>query len=321
MEATPCPAGKTKQATAGVRKRAIRLASGQAHVLCRRQLREAKIPRWILQLEVRAGRWQRTGAQTVVVHNGTLSEATRRTAAVFETGPRAALDGVSALQHRGVSAAKDTQVHVIAPPGSHPVRTTAVVVHESRRFREEDVEVVGGARVVRPAVASVHAALWARTDRQATFFLLLAVQQRLADAAALADAASRVRRHVRRRLLLRVAGEVAGGVRSLGELDVAEALRERGLPEPDRQVLRRRKSGTEYLDARFDRYGLTLEVDGVQHEDLDQRIVDVLRDFALIADGDGILRLPLAVFWVARERVLDALEQVFLARGWRRPAA
>lgn len=297
------------------------LAAQTSHVLCRRQIKAAGIPRWLLQLEVRAGRWQRTGRQTVVVHNGPLTEDSRRAVAVLETSPRAALDGATALQHLGITGLTGRQLHVITPQGSTPAKPRGVVVHESRRFREQDVRVVAGVRVVAPAVASVHAALWANTDRQATFFLLLAVQQRLATSDELADAVAAVRRHSRRRLLLRVAAEVAGGVRAMGELDLAVALRERGLPEPDRQVLRRRPSGSEYLDVRFDRYRLTLEIDGEQHDGLEQRVSDVLRDFALVADGDAVLRLPLAVFRLARAEVLDRIEQILLSRGWHRVAA
>jgi very-short-patch-repair endonuclease len=312
---------RTRRRTARLRRAAEALADGQSGVLCRRQLEEHELPRWLLQLEVRSGHWRRTGAQTVVVHNGPLSPAARRTVAAFEVSPRAALDGVTALQHRGVTALSDTALHVIVPRGARPHRTAGVVVHESRRFDEADVQVVDGARTVLPAVAAVHGALWAVTDRQATYLLLLVVQQRLAEAGQLLDAAAAVRRHARRGLLHRIAAEAAGGVHSLGELDVARAVRARGLPEPDRQVLRRRPSGTEYLDVRFDRYQLTLEVDGAGHDELMQRTADVLRDFRLVSEGDAVLRLPLAVFRLAEQQVLDRLEQVLVSRGWRRPAA
>ena len=312
---------RTRVSTALLRRRAVALAGKTAGVLSRRQVKAAGIPRWLLQLEVRADRWQRTGRQTVAVYNGPLPEAARRVIAALEVSPRAALDGVTALQHLGVSALTDSELHVITPRGSTPARPRGVTVHESRRFSEDDVRIVDGVRVVAPAVACVHAALWAETDRQASFFLLLAVQRRLASPQELAEAVAAVRRHPRRRLLLRVSAEVACGVRAMGELDLAEALRERGLPEPDRQVLRRRPSGTEYLDVRFDRYRLTLEMDGEQHDEIEQRVSDVLRDFALVADGDAVLRLPLSVFRLARAEVLDRIEQVLVSRGWQRPAA
>ncbi|HVM27576.1 MAG TPA: hypothetical protein VM433_07880 [Mycobacteriales bacterium] len=297
-----------------------RLAAGQAHVVDRRQSARLGVPRWVLQRELRAGRWQRTGRQTVVTHNGPLDDATRRTVAVLEVSPQAALDGITALLHAGARTVTAPQVHVIVPRGAHPRRLRGVVVHESRRFDEAAVEVRDGARTVTPAVAAVHAVLWAKTDRQATLFGLLGVQQRLCTAEQFADAVGSVRRDRRRRLLLQLASDLVVGVRSLGELDVARALRARGLPEPDRQVLRRRPSGTQYLDVRFDAYDLTVEIDGEQHDDVEQRVKDVLRDFGLVADGDAVLRLPLVVFRLAREQVLDHLEGVLTSRGWRRAA-
>ena len=303
------------------RREIARLAAARHGVLYRPELAAAGIPRWVVRLEVRQRRWRRTGRQTVVTHNGSLSDVQRRAVAALEVGPRAALDGVTSLQHHGVRVEDDGRLHVIAPKSSTPGRPVGVRPHESRRFREEDVEVVDGVRTVRPAVAAVHAALWARTDREASLFPVLVVQQRLATPAELATAVDAVRRAPRRRLLRTLVLDLMAGVRSLGELDVARALRRRGLPEPDRQVLRARPSGRQFLDCRFDGYELTLEVDGAQHDEPEQRRADVLRDLRLIAEGDAVVRLPLVVWRTAEDEVLDALEGVFASRGWRRRAA
>jgi hypothetical protein len=172
-----------------------------------------------------------------------------------------------------------------------------------------------------PAVAAVHAALWAATDKQATFFLVLAVQQGLCRPSDLSDAATVVRRHPRRRLVSQVVLDLADGSRSLGELDVAGAMRSRGLPEPDRQALRRRPSGTQYLDADFPAYRVSLEVDGSQHDLPHQRLADLLRDLGLATEGRTTVRIPLVAWRLDERAVLDALEELFRSRGWRRPAA
>lgn len=297
------------------------LADERAGVLARREVLARGVPRWVVRLEVRTGRWQPAGAQTLVTHNGPLTPEQQRVVAVLETGPRAALDGISALQHCGVDVDDDGQVHVIVPKSSNPIRPAGVRVHESRRFREADVTVVDGVRVVRPATAGVHAALWARTDREAQLMLLLAVQKGLAPPQELAAAAAVVRRSKRRRLIGELVLDLLGGVRSLGELDVARAMRSRGLPEPSRQVVRRRPSGTQYLDCRFDDYDLTLEIDGIQHADPLHVLTDLLRDLALVTEGDTVLRLPLVAWRLGEAQVLDALEAVFASRGWVRPAA
>lgn len=304
------------------RRLAAKRAATTAGVLQRRDLLAWGVPRWLVKAELRAGRWQRTGRQTVVTHNGPLDACTRRTLSVAEAGPRAALDGVSSLQHLGVEALTDELIHVIIPKGgSLRRRMPGVRVHESRRFREEDVVLRGGARCIRPATAAVHAALWARTDREAVYMLVLVVQKGLVTPTQLDAAVQQVRRHIRRRLLARTVVDLAGGVRALGELDVAGGLRRRGLPEPDRQVLRRRPTGNEYLDCRFDRYHLTLEIDGAQHDDPEHRLADLLRDLTLITEGDSVVRIPLVAWTLGSEQVLDRLEALFDARGWLRPAA
>ena len=288
--------------------------------MTRRQLYAKHIPRWLLRLEIRVGRWRRTGRQTVAVHNGPLDVSARRWVAVLECGPRAALAGVTALQAEGVAALTDEVVHVIVPKGAQRVRLPGVRVHESRRWRAEDV-VRDGIPRTRPAVAALHAALWAVTDRQATLFLTLAVQQRKATPLQLHDALQSVRRHPRRRLLLLLVQDLADGARSLGELDVARAMRGRGLPEPTRQALRQRSSGVQYLDADFPDHGLTLEIDGSQHDEAQARLADLLRDIAVAADGGTTVRIPLVAWRLDEDAVLDALEALFAARGWRRPAA
>ena len=296
------------------------LGRRQEQVVNRRQLYAAGVPRWLVRFELQVGRWQRTGRQTVVLHNGPLGLAARRWIAVFEAGPRAAVDGVSSLQAAGISALTDELIHIIVPKGNRKTRLAGVRIHESRRWCEQDVVRAGLPRTL-PAVAAVHAALWAMTDRQATLYLTLAVQQRKASPVDLHDAAATVRRDPRRRLLATVVLDLADGVRSLNELDVGRAMRARGLPEPERQSVRQRPSGTQFLDADFPTYDLTLEIDGSQHDEPEQRLGDLLRDVALATDGRTIVRLPLVAWRLDQEAVLDALEQLFSSRGWRRPAA
>lgn len=302
------------------RAAARRIGRVQGSAVGFRQLYAAGVPRWLVRREIKVGRWQRAGRQTVVLHNGPMAVGTRRWVAVLEGGPRAALAGVTALQQAGVTGLKDELIHVIVARGSRRVRIEGVRFHESRRWNEADVLREGIARVV-PAVAAVHAALWARTDREATLLLTMTVQQRKASPSELHEAAASVRRHQRRRLLTTVAAELAGGVQSLNELDVAVAMRSRGLPEPARQRLRRRPSGNQYLDADFPDHEITLEIDGPQHDEPQARLDDLIRDVGLAADGRTVIRIPSMAWRLGQDQVLDALEELFSSRGWHRPAA
>lgn len=309
----PLPPGRARRA-------ARKLSAKQVGIVTRRQLYAEGVPRWLVRLEIRVGRWQRTGRQTLATHNGPLDVAARRWIAVLEAGPRAALAGVTALQQAGIAALGDELIHVIVPKGARRVRVRGVRIHESRRWRSEDI-VRDGIPRTSAAVAAVHAALWAVTDRQAMLFLTLAVQQRKATPLELHDSLALVRRHPRRRLLLLLVQDLADGVRSLNELDVGRSMRGRGLPEPKRQAIRKRPSGVQYLDADFPDYDVTLEIDGSQHDEAEARLSDLLRDIAVATDGGTTVRIPLVAWRLDEEAVLDAIEALFASRGWRRPAA
>ena len=58
-----------------------------------------------------------------------------------------------------------------------------------------------------------------------------------------------------------------------------------------------------------------------QHDLPDQRLADLLRDLGLATDHRTVVRIPLVAWRLDEEAVLDALEGLFLSRGWRRPAA
>ncbi len=77
------------------------MAWGQAGVISRRQLYAAGVTRGEVRANVRAERWRRVGSQSVCVHRGPLTEEAWHWAAVFEAGPRAYLDGGSALTVAG----------------------------------------------------------------------------------------------------------------------------------------------------------------------------------------------------------------------------
>lgn len=146
--------------------------------------------------------------------------------------------------------------------------------------------------------------------------LVLVVQQGLCTTKHVADSLALVRRHRWRIPMLTALGDLVGGVRSLGEMDIARAMRSRGLPEPTRQVLRRRPSGKEYLDADFEEYGISLEVDGEQHDLPWMRLNDLVRDIGRMSEGRTPVRISLLAWRVDQERVLDALEELFRSRGW-----
>jgi very-short-patch-repair endonuclease len=309
-----------EQPTVGQRlQKLLDVAAGQGGVLSRKQLYAAGVARGEVRWQVRAHRWQRVGRQSIYLHTGTLSRVAQLWSAVFEGGPRAFLDGTSSLIASGLSNYTEDQIRVSVPKGSRVVRrrTPGLDIRETRRYRADDVIGTGVPRS-RVEVAAVRGALWAKSDRQAALILTMVVQQGMCRAEALGVEMLQIRRDKRRSLLHGVILDLMDGVRSLGERDLVNGCRERGLPEPDKQVLYRARSGKYYLDFRWAVWGVVVEVDGIQHAWAENLVGDALRHNAVAIAGDTVLRLPLLGLRVAPAGFFDQIEAALRARGWNR---
>ena len=291
------------------------LAQHQGGVLSRPQLYALGITRWQVRGEVRAHRWQLIGDQSVCLHNSEISDEGHRWAAVFQGGPRAHLDGATALVAGGLERFSVDRERVSVPRGARVRQTRRYDIRQTRRWSATDVVPTGVPRT-RPEVAAVRAALWAVTDKQATYVLTLVVQQGLATAEAIGWELLRIRRDKRRLLLNAVVNDLLDGARSLGELDIGRELRRRGLPPPDRQVLRRDSRNRYYLDLYWPEWKLVVEVDGIHHAWAENIVGDALRQNALALDGDTVLRLPLLGYRLQPDDFFAQIEQGLRASGW-----
>ena len=300
-------------------RRAEALANEQHGVISRVQLYELGVSRGQVRANVAARRWRRVGSQTVAIHRGPLPESARHWAAVFEAGPRAMLDGASALIASGLERYRVDRIRVSVPRGARVRRGRGIDVRQTRRWAADDVCPTGVPRT-RPAVAAVRAALWATTDKQAGLLLTMVVQQRLATAEAIGVEMLRVRRDRRRRFVHAVILDLLGGVRSLGELEFARECRRRGLPEPTRQVVRRGARGRYYLDVFWERWGVVVEVDGIHHTWAEQVVGDALRQNAVTLSDAVVLRLPLLGLRVDPDAFFEQIEQALVAAGWAPPS-
>jgi very-short-patch-repair endonuclease len=307
------------------RARMEQLAATQAGVLTRAQVGMHGVTRSQVRAEVDAGRWRVAGRECLAIAPAPADAQLGWWLAVLEASPRidiraprAALGGLTALHAAGLQGIEgDGLVHVCAPKSSRPLSPApGVRVHETRRWNDDDVIVAGIPRI-RPEVATVQAALWARTDREAALLLVAPVQQRLTTVDLLGSALDRVLRDRRRRLLRSVFTDIVGGVRSLNELDFAAMCRRRGLPEPDRQVVVSSAVGRSYLDVRWTRWRVVVEIDGLGHLQPDRWIEDSLRHNEIALSGDVVLRIPSLGFRLDPDRHLDAVERALRRAGWR----
>lgn len=287
-------------------------------MLSRRQLYCSGVTRSELRAAFAAGRWTRLGPQTVRVGARQPTEAFWR--AILEVGPRAVLDGVSALQAAGLQGVVDHKIHVAVPKSATPRRCAGVKVHETRRYRAEDVLRHSGVPRTRPATAAVHAALWAVSDAQAALFLIAPVQQGIVTVEQLSVELARVRRDPRLSLLHAVLGHIASGVQSTGEQRFAELCDRRRLPRPTRQAVQITPSGRTYVDADFDPYGVSVEIDGVQHLDARAATPDALKQNEAMLRGRIVLRIPVWALETDPDPFLDQLDAALRRGGWPGPS-
>lgn len=291
-------------------------ADQQDGVLSRRQVYTAGVSRAQVRANVAAGRWRRSGSQSLVLHTGPLSDVGRAWASVFEAGPRAMIDGESALLLAGLRHYESGALRVSVPRGVKPRRGRGINVRQTRRWDSADLA-PSGVPHTRPEVAAVRAALWARSNAQAALVLTMVVQQGLSTADRIAAEMLRVRRDKRRAFVHAVLLDLLGGVRSLSELDFARECRRRGLPEPTRQRVRRGRNGTYYLDVYWEEWHLVVEIDGIHHTWAGQVVGDAIRHNDLALTGDTVLRLPMLGLRVAPDDFFAQIESALIAAGCR----
>lgn len=265
------------------------LAARHAGVAHRDDLRAAGVSRHDVASEIAAGRWQRAGRHTVVIGTGALHGEALLWRAVWETGGGAALDGTAALLAAGLTGYRADVIDVSLPADNR--RHAVKGVRRHQRVRALPVIAAGLPRV-RPEWAAIHAAQWARSDRQAALVLCLVLQQRLARPDALLEAWRSIRRSPRRAVIDAVLRDVCDGAHSLGELDFAAMCRRRGLPEPTRQAVRVLPGGRVYLDVAWEDIGLVVEIDGGHHALALHPVADALRQNEIVLGAERVLRIP-----------------------------
>lgn len=285
-------------------------------VLSRGELRSLGYASHDIAREVRAGRWQLHGRQTVALHTGDLSRGAQRWRAVWEVGAGiAVLDGVSALEAAGLTGFNEPSIHVSVRHTHDIVGVDGVTIHKVASRTSGDV-LTNGVPRARPEVAAIRGAHWAVSDRQAALVLAMATQQRLIDGPRLRDTRRRVRGRNRRALITQLIRDVTDGAQSLGELDFLALCTRHGVPRPVLQTVRLLPNGRAYLDARWPQARLGVEIDGSGHRVGLAVSADNLRqnDLALTHD-DLILRIDLVGMRVHEAEFMDQVRRGYLARS------
>jgi hypothetical protein len=278
-----------------------------------------------LRWQVASGRWQKAARGVVVAQSGPLTDRQLLRAALLRAGPQASLAGLTAARLDGLKGfddkrpIPDTPIYLLVPVGYRrrtPPRGLNVVTHYSRALTDMDVHPTRQPRRTRIARSLIDAAAWMPTDRGSIAVLAAGVQQGLVRVDDLRLLVGRMETLHRRKLIIEVLADIAGGSQAISELDFLRlVVRPFGLPEPSRQSARRDRRGRRrWIDAAWDDRKLAVEIDGAQHtEDPLQRWDDMERDLDLTLDGYHTLRFPA---WLVRHnpgyvarRILEALSR------------
>jgi hypothetical protein len=261
-------------------------------------LHRAGYTRAYVRAQLAAGRWRRWG-RAVALHNGPLSREQGWFVARVHAGPRALLTGFTALEAYGLRGWERDLVDVLAPLGTRRVDGSPVPWRLHRRRDWAGVRRNRSVRVHVPQGALLVAAGSLPAPRPACGLVAAAVQQRIVRAAAVRAALEAQPRLRHRRALVLALVDIEQGADALSEIDFARLCRRHGLPAPQRQAVRRERSGRRrYLDASWRRRDgrlVVAEVDGALHLDQRRWWDDQARQNELVLADAVVLRFPSVV--------------------------
>jgi very-short-patch-repair endonuclease len=291
-------------------------AKKQHDVLTSTQLVSTLTPGEI-RASIRARRWQRVGRHVVVLHNGPLTSEQKVWVALLQCPPGSAVSGPTAMAFDGIDDRWAVGVHITLPCGHRRPLGIRAHVHWSAFLGQDDVAPGSSPRRTRLARSVLDWAAWQQTQAASRTVMLRSLQSRRVSADALrATLPGRgpCRHH---RVILESISDAEGGIDSVPEGDFVTIVRRAGLPLPAHQVVRQRPGGRFVLDAEWPRYGLSAEVQGVHHFEVDQRERDLDRQNDLVVDGESLLQFTSYAVRHLAPKVEGTLRRALYRRGWR----
>ncbi len=270
------------------------LAHRQRGLLARRQLTALGMGWDAVDNQLASGRWAERTPRVVSAFTGDLAVDQRRWLGVLHAGPRSMLGGLTTGAHLGLSGWERDIVTVLVDDELSFEPVDGIRFFRSRR----PLELL---RSPRPGIPTCRLEpallLWAGYDaplRAAHGVLAAAVQQRLTTPARLQTWLDQLKPLRRARGFRRMLADVAGGVHSGAERDVANLCRDFGLASPDRQRSRLDSEGRRrWTDCEWDLLEggvLVLEVDGSFHIEVLQWTADLRRGRRIAGPGRTVVR-------------------------------
>lgn len=287
----------------------IELSQRQNGVVTRAQLLNMGFNAHLTRRRIESGSWQEVTSNVVALHNLPITRLTKVWAAGLHH-PKLALTGAAALELYGLKPEYGMRIHLVGPRGTRSKPLPECVIHTS----ETEFEVLGNPPRTTMPVTVAHAMKWAKTDKQAAFYACTQIQNRRLTLPDL-EAATTVL--LQQKLDLKLAQRLKlliPGADSIPELEFALMCRQRGFPEPRRQVPRKDSNGrNRYVDCEFiiRNRQLVVEIDGMGHLMAEVLIDDGWRANELLIQGTPVLRISSLALKLNPEPFFEQLQILF----------
>jgi hypothetical protein len=121
---------------------------------------------------------------------------------------------------------------------------------------------------------------------------------------------------LRHELITETITDAEGGIASVPEREFAGIVRRLGLPEPTRQKVLRHPDGRYYLDADWEAYGLSAEIDGRGHLDHTQWEQDIERANEIVLSDRRLVRFTSYSVRHRPDMVAAKLVRALTRCGW-----
>jgi hypothetical protein len=293
------------------------LLEQQEGVLTREQALHAGLSPRVIAGRVTSGQWQRLHKGVFTTFSGPVPRAARLWGAVLRAGDSAVLSHHTAAEVWKLSDEPSVSIHLSVPRQAGSLDIPGLALHHSARLPDARHPArLPPQTTLEETVLDI--ADLSRTAEDAVAWAIKACQRRLTTPGRMADALETRNRARWRRDLNDAITEVRAGVHSpLESRYLRNVERKHGLPRGDRQVLTIRGARRQYLDVRYTRYGVVVELDGVSAHPAESQRYDARRDNANTLDGLRSLRygwMPVAYHPCA---VAFEVANLLAQRGWR----
>lgn len=259
-------------------------------MVSREQVISAGLSRHLIERRLESGRWQRLYRGVFAAFSGPVPRESLLWGAVLRAGDDAVLSHHTAAETWGLSDQPSGQIHVTVPRNAAALAVPGLVIHYSSRLdaARHPVRLPPQTRLEETVL---DLAEWARTAEDAVAWPIRACQRRLTTPDRIIAVLKDRRRFRWRRDVIDAIPEIRGGVHSPLELRyIRDVERRHGLPPGDRQVPTIRGTSRQYIDVRYAKYRVVVELDGVLAHTAENRDRDGRRDNANALRGYQTLR-------------------------------